>query len=220
MPTRQHFRDALQEVHEEILRMGALVEEALQKALQAFEEKDIIAAEKIIAKDDEIDSAQLLIEDRCTVLLATEQPVASDLRHLITAIKIVVNLERIGDHAVHLSKTTIRLANDPYIQPIRDMIRPMADLGIEMVRDVLTALSEHSADRAKEVASRDDEIDKMHTELFNSFINFMKDNPDYALQTTDLLFLIRFLERLGDHVTHICEWIVFQETGKHMELNK
>lgn len=220
MPTRQHFTEALQEVHDEILRMGTLVQEALQNALEAFEEKNILAAEKIIASDDEINSMQLLIEDRCTVLLATEQPVASDLRHLITAVKIVVNLERIGDHAVHLSKTTIRLANTPGIDPIKEMIRPMAELGIKMFKDVLSALAEHSAEKAKKVAEEDDAIDTMHTELFNSFINYMQENPEHALETTDLLFLIRFLERLGDHVTHICEWIVFRETGKHMELNR
>jgi phosphate transport system protein len=220
MPTRHHFQEELQEVHDEILKMGTLVAEALDNALTAFSEKQIVLAERVIAEDGNIDEMQLLIEDRCTLIMATQQPVATDLRSLITAIKIASSLERIGDHAVHLSKTTSRLEGNPQMDPLRKLIVPMAEEGISMVKGVLTALADHDTDKAREVAAKDNSLDRTHARLFDTLVNFQKEHPEHALQTTDLLFLIRFLERLGDHVTHICEWIILRETGRYTELNK
>jgi len=220
MTTRHHFQEALQEVHDEILKMGTMVEEALDTALRAFRDKEIVLAEHVIAEDQNIDQMQLLIEDRCTMIMATEQPVATDLRNLITAIKIASSLERIADHAVHLSKTTARLEGKTKMDPLRSLIVPMAEEGISMVKGALTALTEHDVEKARTVALHDNRLDEIHTRLFDTLINFQRENPDFAYQTTDLLFLIRFLERMGDHVTHICEWIILRETGKHTELNK
>ncbi len=218
MPGRRHFSNAMIEVHQEILKMGVMVEEALASARTAFVNKDMIKAEKVISHDESIDEMQLLLEDRCTILIATEQPVATDLRNLLTAVKIVSSLERMGDHAVHLAKTTVRIADLPNLDSLRTLIVPLVDKGNLMVKDMLTALSNHDPDLARRVAGRDDEIDDLHRELFETLIDFQRGNPEYALQTTDLLFLIRFFERLCDHVTHICEWIVLRETGEHAEL--
>jgi phosphate transport system protein len=209
----------LQEIHDEILKMGSMVEEALDKALQAFREKNVLIAQKVIDEDCKIDEMQLLIEDRCMMVMATEQPVASDLRNLLTTIKIASSLERIADHAVHLSKTTTRLEGKNQMDPLRKMIEPMAKAGIEMVSGALTALADHDTEKAREVAERDEFLDDTHMKLFDTLVNYQREHPEYSLQTTDLLFLIRFLERLGDHVTHICEWIILRETGKHTELN-
>lgn len=220
MTTRHHFHEALQEIHDEILRMGAMVEESLEKALLAFSRKKVLEAEKVLEGDSKINEMQLLIEDRCMMIMATEQPVASDLRNLLTAIKIASSLERIADHAVHLSKTTIRLEGKNQMDPLRKMIEPMAKVGIEMVNGALTALANHDTEKARKVAERDEYLDETHMKLFDTLVNFQREHPEFALQTTDLLFLIRFLERLGDHVTHICEWIVLRETGKHTELNE
>jgi len=220
MPTRHHFQEAMQDIHNEILRMGTMVEEALENALKAFSEKEVVRAEHVIAEDQNINEMQLLIEDRCTMIMATEQPVAGDLRKLITAIKIASSLERMGDHAVHLSQTTVRLQGNPQMDPLRKMIVPMAVVGVEMVKGMLTALADHDVEKARQVAERDELLDDTHMKLFETLVNYQKENPQHALQTTDLLFLIRFLERLGDHVTHICQWILLRETGIHTELNK
>lgn len=220
MPIRQHFHEELQQLHNEIIKMGTMVEEALDNALKAFSEKRTILAERVIAEDVDIDEMQLLIEDRCTMIMATQQPVATDLRNLITAIKIASSLERMADHAVHLAKTTTRLEGIPQMDSLRKLIVPMAEEGIGMVKGALTALADHDTEKAREVASRDNSLDNTHARLFDTLVNFQKENPEHAMQTTDLLFLIRFLERLGDHVTHICEWIVLRETGKYTELNK
>ena len=219
MPGRRHFNSAMLEVHQEIIKMGVLVEEALTSARKAFVNKNLVVAEKVISQDESIDEMQLLLEDRCTILIATEQPVATDLRKLLTAVKIVSSLERMGDHAVHLAKTTVRIADLPNLDNLCAMIIPLVDKGILMVKDMLTALSNHDPELARQVAGRDDEIDDLHKELFETLIEFQRENPEYALQTTDLLFLIRFFERLCDHVTHICEWIVLRETGEHAELS-
>lgn len=219
MPYRQHFSDSLREVTQDILKMGTLVEEALQKSIQAFEEKNTELAEEVIRADVEINDLQLAIEDKCTILIATENPVASDLRKLITGIKIVSNLERIGDHAVHLGKTTIRLANEGYIEQMVELIPAMAEMGLSMVRDTLTAFLNNDSKLATDIANRDEELDRFHKKIFSNLLDFMKKDPKYVDQATDLLFVIRFLERLGDHVTNMCEWIVFCDTGEHVELN-
>lgn len=219
MPGRQHFSKAMGEIHQEILRMGVLVEEALETAKQAFVNKDLVLAEKVISQDEDIDEMQLLLEDRCTLLIATEQPVATDLRVLLTAVKIVSSLERMGDHAVHLAKTTARTSDLSSLDNVKALITPLIEKGNLMVKDMLTALANHDPDLAREIAARDDEIDDLHAKLFDTLINFQKEHPEYALQTTDLLFLVRYFERLCDHVTHICEWIVLRETGKHAELS-
>lgn len=219
MPGRQHFSKAMGEIHQEILKMGVLVEEALESAKQAFVNKDLVLAEKVISQDENIDEMQLLLEDRCTLLIATEQPVATDLRVLLTAVKIVSSLERMGDHAVHLAKTTARTSDLSKLDSVKALIIPLIEKGNLMVKDMLTALSNHDPELAREIAARDDEIDDLHAKLFDTLINFQKEHPEYALQTTDLLFLVRYFERLCDHVTHICEWIVLRETGKHAELS-
>ncbi|RKX79513.1 MAG: phosphate transport system regulatory protein PhoU [Spirochaetes bacterium] len=217
---REHFNKEMDELNQEILKMGTLVQESLRKAIEALEDKDSASAKKIIADDERINVLQQEIEDRCAALIAREQPVASDLRRIITVLKIVSNLERIGDHSVHMAKTTIRIANQNSLDPIIHMLPSMAEIGISMVGDALTALLNSDTEKAREISKRDDQIDDFRNRLFHEVIVYMKNNPDIIPQATDLLFIIRFLERLGDHVTNICEWIVFSNTGKHEELNR
>jgi phosphate transport system protein len=220
MTVRQHFQEALREMNQDVLKLGTLVEEALRKAVRAFQDKDTEAAEQIIRDDDQINNMQLQLEDRCVVLIATEQPVATDLRRLMTSVKIVSNLERIGDHAVHMARATIRLKDETYIKPIINRIPQMAEIGITMVHEALTAFINADVDKAVEISKRDDELDEMHAKVFSDLTAAMMSDANTVLQATSLLLIIRFLERLGDHVTNICEWIVFSNTGKHVELNR
>ncbi|MFP4210206.1 MAG: phosphate signaling complex protein PhoU [Alkalispirochaeta sp.] len=219
MQTRHHFQELLHEMYQNVLRMATLVEEALQKALTAVTNNDHTLADAVKKNDAAIDSLQFEIDRRCTELIATEQPVATDLREILVAMKIASDLERIGDHARHLVRVIDELTDDTFRVTL-PRFREMTEMGILMVHDSITAYVNHDAEAAKHVARRDDEIDRMHKELFKELIAIIKQNPHAAEKGTSLIFLNRFLERLGDHVTNMCEWIVYAKSGEHQELNK
>lgn len=219
MQARQHFQERLHEMYQDVLRMGTLVEEALQKALTAVSNDDRTLAESVKKNDDAIDTLQFEIDKRCTEMIATEQPVATDLREILVAMKIASDLERIGDHARHLVRVIDQLT-DVAFRDTLPRFREMTEMGIGMVHDSITAYVNHDADEAKKVARRDDKIDELHRALYKELIGIIQQNPDRAEEGTSLVFLNRFLERLGDHVTNMCEWIVYAKTGEHEELNK
>jgi phosphate transport system protein len=219
MPVRQHFTDELNTMYQDILKMGSLVESALKKAVTALSNKDTELAQNVIDEDKRVDELQLQIEEFCTKLIATEQPVARDLREILTSIKIISDLERIGDHARHLAKRVENVANSPFYETV-PRLREMAEHGIQMVHDSLTSFVEQDADRAVEVAKRDSKLNRMHQELYKQVLDIMRQNPDQLQTGMDLMFLNRFLERLGDHVTNMCEWVVYSKKGEHMELKQ
>lgn len=198
--------------------MGTTVEEALQKAIIALSERDEALAREVIDGDARVDRMQVEIEDKGAILLATEQPVASDLREIFTAVKIVSNLERIGDHARHIAKAVMQVS-DPKLLATIPRFKTLADIGVAMVHDCLTAFVEKDADKAQEVAARDDQIDEIHASLVSELTDVVRNHPAIVDQGITLLFLARFMERLGDHVTNMCEWIVYARKGKHVELN-
>ena len=216
---RQHFHEQLDQMYQDVLHMGTLVEEALRKALTAISNGDFELAETITRQDGVIDELQFGIDERCAKLIATEQPVATDLREIIVAMKIAGDLERIGDHARHLVRSIDQL-RDSVFEPVWPLIREMTGKGIDMVHDSLTAYVDHDATSARAVARRDDEIDALHRRIYTALLEAMERHPDRIAHGTTLAFLNRFLERLGDHVTNMCEWIVYARTGEHVELNK
>jgi phosphate transport system protein len=218
MGTRQVFAEELSALHQEILRMGVMVEEALRRAVESLVRKDGELARAVVAGDAAINRMEQEIEERCVVLIAREQPVATDLRKLVTSLKIVTQLERMGDHALHVAKGTLRLLPETYMKPLIDIPR-MAELGIGMIRDVLTAFLDNDAERAREVAQRDQQIDELHTQVMREVFTYMMENTSFISQSISLLFISRFLERVGDHVTNICEWVVYSATGERVELN-
>ena len=219
METRKRYTENLAAINREVLKMGTLVEEAIRKSMQALREKDLELAKRVIDEDKVINQMELSIQDDCIALIATEQPVAGDLRGLITIIKIVTQLERMGDHAVHVAKGVLRLAGETYMKKLLDLPR-MADCAIRMIHEVLTAFMNNDQRRALEVAEMDDEIDELHNQVMRECLTFMMQDPKYIPQATAFLFISRFLERLGDHVTNISEWICYNITGKHRELNQ
>jgi phosphate transport system protein len=218
MGTRQVFAEELAALHQEILRMGVMVEEALRRAVESLVRKDGELARAVVAGDAAINRMEQEIEERCVVLIAREQPVATDLRKLVTSLKIVTQLERMGDHALHVAKGTLRLLPETYMKPLIDIPR-MAELGIGMIRDVLTAFLDNDAERAREVAQRDQQIDELHNAVQHEVFTAIAGNPGLISQAISLLFISRFLERIGDHVTNICEWVVYSATGERVELN-
>ena len=199
--------------------MGTLVEEAIRKSMQALKERDEELAKQVIEEDRAINEFELTIQDKCIVLIATEQPVAGDLRGLITIIKIVTQLERMGDHALHIAKGALRLVDEQYMKKLIDLPR-MSECAITMIHEALTAFMDNDQVKAEAVAAMDDEIDELHQQVMRECLTYMMQDPKNIPQATSFLFISRFLERLGDHVTNISEWICYNITGKHRELNQ
>lgn len=219
MTSRVHFEEEKRLVNDDILQMGIRVEEDLRKALEAFRTQNPALAEEVKASDPVVNDFQFRIEDRCARLIATQQPVAQDLRILVSSMKLADELERIGDHCVHLAKAAIKLEREPYIKPLSHIER-MAEIGCAMVRSCVDAFLNLDAAKARETAARDDEIDKNHKALVADLLDYLREHPDKALQGTKIIQTSGFLERLGDHVTNICETVVYCVEGQHVELNE
>jgi phosphate transport system protein len=218
MIIRKHFEECLKELSLSVLRLGTYVEGALKKALTSLMAQDVKTAEEIIADDETINKMQLDIEDECVGIIAREQPVAGDLRGIMTTIKVVSNLERVGDHAVHLAQATKRLAGRQYHDSIYK-IKTMAEIGIQMIHDAMDAYISKDSAMARAVAKTDDRIDEIHEALIHELMDAMRQSDRPVEMETSLLFISRFLERLGDHMVNICEWIVYGIEGTHVELN-
>lgn len=217
MAPRKYFLSQLDKMYQDVLRMGSLVEEALKKSVAALGSADYDLAESVIEQDRTIDGMQVQIEDHCTELLATQQPVASDLREILTTIRIVDDLERMGDHARHLARGVGDVSDEVFVR-ILPSIEDMADRGISMMHDALTAFVDQDAEQAVSVAERDETIDRMQKSLYQSLVDIVRENPEKAEKAMNLMFLVRFLERLGDHVRSICEWVVYAKRGEHVAL--
>ncbi|MFD1707612.1 phosphate signaling complex protein PhoU [Siminovitchia sediminis] len=219
MAVRNQFDEQLQSLHHQLLRMGMLVEEAVHQAVKSLVDKDIKLAGKVIDGDKEINDAEMDIEQKCFTLIALQQPVGGDLRRIATALKISTDLERIADHAVSIAKTTIRLKDEIYAKPLID-IPQMANIVKGMVRDALDAYIHLDHQEANQVAERDDKVDTLFKEIFTEMIDLMNSDSSVIQQATHLLLIAQYLERIGDYVTNICEWIVYMKTGKKVELNQ
>lgn len=215
---RIQFNEELNRLHHDILAMGSRVEEDLRKALLALKTGDVELAGEVKASDQIVNAMQVKIEDQAATLIATQQPVARDLRQLVTIFKITDNLERIGDHAVHLAKTAKRLTDDPYPRPL-DRLERMATIDVAMIHDAVASFLNQDESLARATAARDDEVDAEHKAFVQEVLAYLAKNHDKAQQATKLIATSSFLERLGDHVTNLCEAVVFMITGEHSELN-
>lgn len=218
MASRAQLEEEKRKLSEDILHMGTLVEEDLRKALEAFRKQDKVLAKQVKDDDPVVNDLQTKIEDRCAVLIATQQPVAQDLRDLVTSMKLASDLERIGDYAVHLAKAAIRLEGEPYIKPFTHL-EAMAERGCDMVHGAVAAFLEHDVQKARQIAAMDDEIDKNHKALVAALLDYLREKPGKVEQGTRIIQTSGFLERLGDHVTNICETIVYCVEGRRVELN-
>lgn len=219
MAVRNQFDEQLQSLHHRLLRMGMLVEEAVHQAVKALADKNVRLAQDVIDGDREINDAEMEIEKKCFMLIALQQPVGSDLRRIATTLKVSTDLERIGDHAVSIAKTTVRLQGEAYAKPLID-IPKMGKLVQEMVRDALDAYIKMDKAEAKIIATRDDEVDALYKEIFTDLVGLMTQEQSMVNQATHLLLTAQYLERIGDYVTNICEWIVYMDSGRKVELNQ
>ena len=218
MQTRGQLHEELNKLRRELTLMAARVEEDLGKALTMLRSGGDELADEVKESGGIVDALQLKIEDMALVLIATQQPVARDLRELVMVFKITSNLERISDHAVHLVKAAKKLAGRP---PFRsaERIERMVETGQEMLKAALSAYLNQDADAARKAAALDDKIDEEHKALTEEVLKLMKKKPELVKAAARLLRLSGYMERLGDHVTNICEGIIFMIHGSHEALN-
>lgn len=216
--TRHAFDVALADLQQDILRMGSLVELAIHKAVKSLAEQDTELAEEVIKGDALIDQLEVSIEDKCLKLIATQQPIAGDLRKIGAGLKSIADLERMGDNSVAIARVTKRLAGQPLIKPLVDIPR-MAVLAQQMVKDGLDAYVRGDVELAKTLNSKDDEVDHIYSQIFRELLTYMMEDPRTITQATYLLFVGRYLERIADHATNIGENVVYLVTGQRSDLN-
>ena len=206
------------EIRDNILRLGSLLDTAIDRSIQALKTHDQALAQQIIADDQIINNLRFTIEEECLALIATQQPMASDLRAVIVAMNIVNDMERMGDHATGIAKTVIRMANEPPLALVVDIPR-MADLARKMLKQALDAYLTQDTQFARSVAERDDEIDHLYNQIFREILASMVADPKTTTRGTYLLWVGHNLERIGDRVTNIAERVIYMNTGTMQELN-
>jgi phosphate transport system protein len=218
MEIRSAFHKKLREIQDDILIMGSMVSKATLLAIEALQKRDLALANQIIADDKKINRKRFDIEEKCIQLIATQQPMASDLRTIVAVLNIITELERIGDYAEGNAKITIMIGNEPPLKPLVDIPR-MAEKTADMLNRSLTAFINHDADAAIKISAEDDFMDNLYDQVFRELLTFMAEDPKTITRATRLIWVTHNLERSADRVTNICERVVFMVTGKMEESN-
>ncbi|MDL5501675.1 MAG: phosphate signaling complex protein PhoU [Candidatus Methanoperedens sp.] len=215
---REIYHKDLHRLKEDIVNMGNLVGNAIGAAVLSLKNRDLEMAQKVIDMDKEIDAVDHEIEEKCMRLLALQQPMARDLRLIIAVLKMSIDLERIGDLSLEIAVITKMTADVPLVKPLVDIPR-MSEICQEMIRDCMNAFENKDAELAKQIARRDDEIDALFDQVRRELITIMIEEPKKITGAQHLTFVARYLERIGDHITNLCESVVFMVTGERVELN-
>ena len=215
--TRQQFSHDLQELREEIVSMSSMVDKAIARSVDALRRQDIDLARQVMLSDTAINEQRWQIEERALLLLATQAPMARDLRVISTVIHISTELERMADHAAGNAKIAVETANEPLLKPLVDLPR-MADLAREMLSDSITAFINEDEASARAIVGRDDNVDELYNQVYRELLTYMMADPGTINRATHLLWAAHNLERIADRVTNICERVVFQVTGALEEI--
>ena len=210
---RSRFDKELSELNNELVNMGTLIEQAIQNSVDALVNQNVEEARKAVDYDTEIDKKEKDIENICYKLLLHQQPVAGDLRLITAALKMISDMERIGDQAADISELTIVMSQKPYIKNL-EHIRSMAKETMLMVIDSLQAFIDKDIDKAHAVINHDDIVDDLFCTVKGEIIDIIHKDPDDGDQATDLLMVAKYFERIGDHATNIAEWVIFSITGQ------
>lgn len=216
---RTQFEEDLQNLHTQFSIMAQEVSDAVYKSVKAFIKHDKEIAYNVIENDAKINELEVQLEKKSLEMIALQQPVTTDLRVIITVMKASSDLERMGDHAVSIAKSTIRVKGNERILEVEEKISDMADAVKVMVDSVKDAYITGDMTQAKAIAQSDGRVNEYFNEIYDMCIKEMKENPETIVGGTDYLQVAGFLERIGDYVTNICEWIVYLKTGKILELN-
>jgi phosphate transport system protein len=210
---RHHFETELAALRNQLLTMGGLVEERVHRAIQSLIHRKEEEARRIIATDKEINDLQIDIDDRCLKLLATQTPLAIDLRLITSAMKINADLERVGDQAVNIAESVLVLLPHPPVKPLIDIPR-MGDIAQLMLRDALDAFVRRDIALAEAVLAKDDELDALKTQIFRELLTYMLQDPSTIEPALDLILISRHLERIGDHATNVAEDVIFMVSAR------
>ncbi len=211
---RRGFDAQLQELNTELIEMGALIEHAIQSSVESLVEQDATKARRAIAFDREVDQKEKDIESLCLKLLLQQQPVARDLRLISAALKMITDMERIGDQSADISEIVIFLSDTPYIKPL-DLLPKMADATMSMVTRSIDAFVRRDLEMAQGVIQADDVVDGLFSAVREELTGLIREDPANGSQALDFLMIAKYFERIGDHAVNIAEWVVYAITGVH-----
>jgi phosphate transport system protein len=214
---RKTFESEIRQVKDHVLVLGSMVEKALIDSVEALKKRDIKASEKIFAEDQEINKKRFEIESKLMVLIATQQPMAHDLRLLASCMEIISELERMGDYAKGIANINIRMGDAPLLKPLIDVPR-MAQKGADMLHRSLTAFVNEDVETAKTIPVEDDEVDALYNQVYRELMTFVIQDPTTIERANWLLWVAHNLERFADRVTNICERTIFISTGLMEEI--
>lgn len=217
MLLRGSFDRHLHVLEKEVFAMGDMVDKALENAMHALKNQDLKLAQQVIDDDALIDKKRIAIESQGVQLMVTQQPVASDLRIILSALYIAVDMERIADHAEGTAKIALMIGNEPPLKPLIDLPR-MTDMVRDMLRRTLDALARRDAECVRGISAEDDNIDNIYDQVFRELLTFMIEDPRTITRATRLMWAAHNLERSADHVTNICERVNFIVTGNFEEM--
>ncbi|MBM4436427.1 MAG: phosphate signaling complex protein PhoU [Actinobacteria bacterium] len=210
---RAEYVQRLRQIQDDLLDIGSMVEKAIAGSLDALKSRDLEASRQIVAGDDAIDNAQAALEELCVDVMATQQPMAGDLRHIVTVVAVVSELERMGDYAEGIGKISLLMGDEPPLKPLIDIPR-MGALGIGMLRQSLDALVNRNVGLAEQVRRADDEVDILYEQIYRELISFMLEDQRKITRATYLIWVAHNLERIADRATNIAERVIFVATGK------
>lgn len=205
---RSKFDEQLKQLNQELIHMGNMIEENIKDSIDAFVKQDVKAAQEIMSRDEQIDREQKIIENMCFQLLIQQQPVARDLRTITAAMKMVTDMERIGDHAADISEMTILMSNHGHGEQIGTVVK-MCTEALDMLIQAIDAFVIGSMEKAEKVIEQDDRVDQLFLETKNELIGLIREKPDAGEQEIDMLMIAKYLERIGDHATNIAEWVIY-----------
>ena len=206
---RNRFDRELVRLNNELIEMGSMIEKSIETAVKAMVNQDVELANRVIESDDEIDQQERQIEDLCLKLLLQQQPVAKDLRLISSALKMVTDMERIGDHAADISEMTILMSSDKPYRVNIEHVKSMASETMLMLIRAIEAYVEKNNDKAHVVMKQDDVVDELFDKVKAELIDFIREHPEDGEQAEDLLMVAKYFERIGDHATNIAEWVEF-----------
>ena len=216
---RQVFQEQIRELLEDLLEMGQMVADSINSAIQALAKQDEELAQWVINYDDEINSFQYDIDEKCLVLIATQQPMAGDLRAILSVSNIAAELERIGDYSEGIARLALKLAGRPLLKPLIDIPR-MAEEGRRMLMTALEAFARQDVEAARQVGEADDTVDALYDQVYRELLVYMMEDPRTITQATYLLWVAHNLERIADRTTNIAERAIFLESGRIVDLNR
>jgi phosphate transport system protein len=215
--TREHYGQELKDLRSSVVAMASMVDKAVNNAVVALAQRDVSIAQQVVADDRAINEHRWRTEEQALLVIATQAPMAKDLRMIAAVIHIVTDLERMADHAAGIAKITLQTADQPPLKPLVDIPR-MSEIARSMLHDAITAFIDDDQAAARAIVGRDDEVDALYEQIYRELLIFMLADPTTIDQATHLLWVAHNLERIADRVTNICERVVFAATGQLEEL--